>query len=453
MSPAPPQPVPRQESSATCSIFPTQTPERDLPLHRLLILILFLLTLQVLTGGLLLLSYVPAAAEASASLHDLARTSLVGGLLYSFHRHGISLLVVATGIYLLTLLLRGVVRKRHRLLWRTAVALPALVLAFGFTGALLPWDLDGYWTALVGIEIVESVPLVGSLLAHALRGDAELSAFTLTRFFSLHVFFLPFLLFALVFLHLLAVRRNGFSQTDADDKASRSVDWNPAATFQASVLCLLTLAFLLILSALAPAHPGFEADPALVSVDPRPAWYFLPLFELLHLPFGGPFLLAVVIPALILAFLLLLPEIRLSSDPRRDRTVAAGICIATLFAAGASTAYSLIFRPPAIGERVSVTPEQLPPIPSGNAANQSGRSLFVSEWCINCHQVAELGGRLGPPMTDPVELLARDRIRLILLDPKQLNPLSTMPSYRNLREDDIEALIEYVAFLQTLREE
>lgn len=451
MSRPAPSPVPKRQPGSCCSWLPEKTPERDLLLHRLLILILFLLTLQGLSGGLLLLSYVPAADEAWASLHDLARTSFSGGLLYSFHRHGISLLVAATAVYLFVLLLRAAYRLRNPMLWRTAVALPALVLAFGFTGALLPWNLDGYWTAQVGIEIVESVPLAGPLLAGALRGDAEMSAFTLNRFFALHAFFLPLLLLILVLLHLLAVRRNGYSPPA--DKAGRSVEWRPNATFQASVLCLLTLAFLLILSLLAPAHPGFEADPALVNVDPRPDWYFLPLFELLQLPIGGPFLLAVVPPLLFLAFLLLLPEIRLSSDPRRDRTVAAGICIATLFAAGASTAYSLIFRPPAIGERVSVTPEQLPPIPSGNAANQSGRSLFVSEWCINCHQVAELGGRLGPPMTDPVELLARDRIRLILLDPKQLNPLSTMPSYRNLREDDIEALIEYVAFLQTLREE
>ena len=86
------------------------------------------------------------------------------------------------------------------------------MLGLGFTGYLLPWDMKALFATKVGLQIAESVPLIGTQIKTLLAGDATIvGAQTLTRFFAIHVFFLPAALLGLVAAHFMMIRKQGIS--------------------------------------------------------------------------------------------------------------------------------------------------------------------------------------------------------------------------------------------------
>ena len=95
--------------------------------------------------------------------------------------------------------------------WFTGVALLIIVLGFGFTGYLLPWDQKAFWATTVGTRMAEVTPIVGDWLLKIMRGGDELSAVTLARFFGTHVWILPAALLLLLGIHLYLVVRIGIS--------------------------------------------------------------------------------------------------------------------------------------------------------------------------------------------------------------------------------------------------
>jgi len=86
-----------------------------------------------------------------------------------------------------------------------------VVIGFGFTGYLLPWDQKAFWATTVGTRIAGVAPLVGDTILKVMRGGEELSAITLVRFFGVHVWVLPITLLILMGIHLYLVIRNGIS--------------------------------------------------------------------------------------------------------------------------------------------------------------------------------------------------------------------------------------------------
>src|SRR5699024_12552384 len=96
--------------------------------------------------------------------------------------------------------------------WMVGVLLFFTILGLGFTGYLLPWDNKAFFATQVGLEIAEQVPLIGPEIKTLLAGDPEIvGAQTLSRFFAIHVFFLPAVLFVLLAVHFILIRRQGIS--------------------------------------------------------------------------------------------------------------------------------------------------------------------------------------------------------------------------------------------------
>jgi quinol-cytochrome oxidoreductase complex cytochrome b subunit len=87
-----------------------------------------------------------------------------------------------------------------------------VTLAFGFTGYLLPWDQRAFWATTVGTEIAGSIPVIGNLALVFLRVGWDVTAQTLSRFYALHVIFLPIATLAMMGLHFLMIRRTGIAQ-------------------------------------------------------------------------------------------------------------------------------------------------------------------------------------------------------------------------------------------------
>lgn len=95
--------------------------------------------------------------------------------------------------------------------WVVGMLIFFVMLGLGFTGYLLPWDNKGYFATKVSMEIADTVPYIGPYLKELLQGGTVVGAQTLTRFFAIHVFFLPGALLALLGAHFFMIRRQGIS--------------------------------------------------------------------------------------------------------------------------------------------------------------------------------------------------------------------------------------------------
>jgi menaquinol-cytochrome c reductase cytochrome b subunit len=95
--------------------------------------------------------------------------------------------------------------------WVVGMMIFGVMLGLGFTGYLLPWDNKAYFATQVGIKIAASVPLIGDYIKTLLQGGQVVGAVTLTRFFAIHVFFLPAILLALLAGHFIMIRKQGIS--------------------------------------------------------------------------------------------------------------------------------------------------------------------------------------------------------------------------------------------------
>lgn len=230
-------------------------------------------------------------------------------------------MVVMVFAHMSQVFLWGAYKKPRELVWLVGLALFGIVMGFGFTGYLLPWDQRAYWATVVGVEIMDKTPLIGDFLARFLKGGPTPGQMTLSRFFVIHVMVLPAALAGLAGLHIFLFRKAGpagpFRGTPEEIKAKtdyffpRQI-WKDIVAMATVFLIICSLAFIEPVVLLEQATP----DPG--DYHPEPEWYFLFLFQLLRLKiFGGEFgqfLGAMAIPGAFMAFLAALPFLDTNSE-------------------------------------------------------------------------------------------------------------------------------------------
>src|SRR5206468_6931889 len=166
---------------------------------------------QIFTGILLLLYYRPSAAEAYESVQFIVTKVQFGWLIRNVHSWSANLLIAAAFAHLFSVFLLKSYRKPRELTWVSGVLLLFLMLGFGFSGYLLPWNELSFYATKVGTGIAGAVPVAGHFMLRLLRGGDDVTGATLSRFYGLHVAVLPAVTTALVLLHLLFVQRQGMS--------------------------------------------------------------------------------------------------------------------------------------------------------------------------------------------------------------------------------------------------
>lgn len=178
-------------------------------LHTLGSATLLVATIQVVTGILLTIYYVPTPDHAYDSVQYITTQVPAGWLIRGLHHWGASAMVVLAVLHMLRVVLHAAYKYPREMTWLTGVLLLLVVLGFGFTGYLLPWDQKAYWATTVGTRIAASAPGVGDWILRVVRGGEELTAVTLARFFGVHVWVLPATLLILLTSHLYLVIRIG----------------------------------------------------------------------------------------------------------------------------------------------------------------------------------------------------------------------------------------------------
>lgn len=172
---------------------------------------LFLAILQAVTGILLTLYYVPTPDHAYDSVVFITTILPAGWFIRGLHHWGASAMVVVTAAHLLRVFFYGAYKYPREATWITGVFLFLIVIGFGFTGYLLPWDQRAYWATIVGTRIIGVAPGVGEWMLRIARGGDGLSAVTLARFYGTHIWVLPASLATLVLVHLYLVIRIGIT--------------------------------------------------------------------------------------------------------------------------------------------------------------------------------------------------------------------------------------------------
>ena len=355
--------------------------------------LLFGLGVQFVTGIALALYYAPTPDHAWDSVRYITDHVRGGSFLRGLHHWGASVVVVAAVIHLCRVVFFGSYRKPREVNWIIGLLLLQVILAFGLTGYLLPWDQRAYWATVVTINISTLAPGVGELAAAFLRGGPDIGALTLTRWYAVHVLVLPVILVALVIGHLYLLRRHGISGpvTPRIGRSELFFPYQAARDFTVAVAAGLLLAALAYRGAPALEAP---ADPTSSDYIPRPDWYFLGLFQLLkYFPGKWEVVGALVIPGLVMVFLVLLPWL----DRGRTRQTRQRLAVLLPFTAGLTVVIALTVMgardTPAQGAGAWSIREI-----GGAALAQSG------ERCTRCHRPDGMvppieAGRIGKPST------------------------------------------------------
>lgn len=268
--------------------------------------LLALLAIQALTGAFLALYYAPTPDHAYESVRFI-REGAAGRLVHGLHYFGASFLVVAAALHMLRVIMFGSYKPPREVTWLSGLALLLLILAFALTGYLLPWDQRAYWATVVTINIARLAPGAGDFVAGLMQGGASIGALTLSRWYAVHVIFLPAALLVLVAAHLVLMRRQGISGPVRPRDGHPSVFYPVQAARDVTVILGVVIALMLFAWNGAPPPEG-PADPTDATYVPRPEWYFLGLFQLLkYFPGQWEVVGAIILPTLLGAGLALLP--------------------------------------------------------------------------------------------------------------------------------------------------
>jgi cytochrome b6 len=266
---------------------------KTVPIHRHTIwyylggMTLFLFIIQVLTGILLLLYYRPTASDAFESVQFIMTQVQFGWLIRSIHSWSANLMIFLVFAHMFSVYFLKAYRKPRELTWVTGMLLMFVVLAFGFSGYLLPWNTLSFFATKVGTDMAGFVPGIGRWVLEFLRGGKEVTGATLTRFFGFHVAVLPGLATLLLAMHLLLVQRLGMSTPPGVERdiqegkiKRRVMPFFPNFLLRDIIGWYAALGVLGALAAIFPWELGTKANPfGSAPAGIRPEWYFLFMFQ------------------------------------------------------------------------------------------------------------------------------------------------------------------------------
>lgn len=291
------------------------------------------LAVQIVSGILLMVYYVPEMNSAHASILKINSQIDFGWFIRSLHSWGANLMIAVVVIHLFSTYFMKAYRAPREFTWFTGLALMILCLAFGFTGYLLPWDDVSFFATKIGLDVASKTPVLGPIVADILRGGAAISQGTISRFFVIHVAVLPALLIGLLGGHVMLVQTHGMSEPEEFKKVpeeERTYEkFFPNFFFKDILVWILAANVLFILTMLSPWGIGPEADPfAPAPIGIKPEWYFLAPFQFLKFvpPMIGPIegeLFGIILMAAAAAGFVFMPFIDTGKSPGRAKLATA----------------------------------------------------------------------------------------------------------------------------------
>src|SRR5271167_861574 len=417
--------------------------------------------LQIVTGILLALIYVPSAGEAWGSLQMLNHNVPLGWYIRALHGWGSNFMVAIVLIHMVQVFLFGAYKFPRELTWVVGVLLLLVTLGMAFTGQVLRFDQDAYWGLGIGASIASHVPVIGPYAVNLMLGGPIIAGATLSRFFALHVFVIPGLLIAFVAVHLLMVIKLGINEWPMPGRVVRKatyikdyheltrkdgIPFVPGAVYKDLFFgAFIILAVAACAIYFGPFGPSGPPDPTIIQTAPRPDYFFLWLYAVLSLlppSMETPALL--IGPVVVVSGLILLPFIFGEGEKSwRRRPIAVLTILLSAVALGTLTKLAQFAPWSPVMDAWSEIPVPSEFLHNRSALERQGALVFKLKQCHNCHSLDNQGGKRGPALDAVAVRLTPDQlIRQVIQGG------GNMPAYgKNLSPAETTAL---VAFLNTL---
>jgi ubiquinol-cytochrome c reductase cytochrome b subunit len=421
-----------------------------------------LVVLQVVTGILLALVYVPSASQAWNSLQFLNHNITLGWFLRAVHGWGSNFMIAIVLIHMTQVFLFGAYKFPRELTWMVGVLLLLLTLGMAFTGQVLRFDQDAYWGLGIGASIMGRVPFIGAVLVHALLGGPIIAGATLSRFFALHVFVIPGILLASVGVHVWMVLRLGINEWPMPGRLVRKSTYErqyhelvqkdgmpfvPDAIWKdATFAAVILLAVIACAFFFGPFGPSGQPDPTVIQTAPKPDFAFLFIYAVLaFLPpsLEKPFLL--IVPVIVIGALLLLPLVAGEGEKHWSRRPIAVLMVALIAVTlGVFTRLGTYTPWSPIMDAWTSDPTPTQYLHGRTPLERQGALVLQEKQCRDCHSLGGLGGLRGPALDSIAARMTEDQITRQVLQGG-----GNMPSYGNaLNPSETTALVH---FLLTLR--
>nr|QHB77202.1 cytochrome b [Hylomyscus pamfi] len=274
------------------------------------------LMIQIITGLFLAMHYTSDTMTAFSSVTHICRDVNYGWLIRYLHANGASMFFICLFLHVG----RGMYYGSYTFMetWNIGVVLLFTVMATAFMGYVLPWGQMSFWGATVITNLLSAIPYIGTTLVEWIWGGFSVDKATLTRFFAFH-FILPFIITALVIVHLLFLHETGSNNPTGLNSDSDKIPFHPYYTIKDILGVILMIMFLMTLVLFFPDLLGdpdnyTPANPLNTPPHIKPEWYFLFAYAILRsIPnkLGG--VLALILSILVLTFLPFLHTSKLRS--------------------------------------------------------------------------------------------------------------------------------------------
>jgi len=417
---------------------------------------------QVVTGILLAMVYVPSAAEAYEVLEYMTYEQPLGWFIRAVHNYGSLFMVIIMMLHMTQVYLWGAYKYPRELTWVTGVFLMACTLGMAFTGQVLRFDQDAYWGLGIGVAIMGRIPIIGENMIHIMLGGPDVGGETLTRFFMLHVFVLPGSILALVAVHLRLVLTKGINEYpkpghQVDPKRydaeyatilkKEGVPFVPKAINKDLVAgAVVIFGILACAFFLGPKGPTGAPNPTFIDTLPRPDAPFLWIFAVASLI--PPYLEAPVLlgmPAVVGVILIALPFINNRGEKHWSRrplavcvVILAWVSLGVLTYLGSTAPWSPVMNAWSASETPDAYVEGRSPL------ELQGALVLQQQQCRNCHAIDGIGGHRGPDLA---------AVGTRLTEPQLVRQViqggGNMPAYgKHLSPAQVDALVAYLSSLR-----
>ncbi|MEM7126350.1 MAG: cytochrome b N-terminal domain-containing protein [Chloroflexota bacterium] len=301
---------------------------------RLGLLSTYLFFVETITGIYLMIWYAPSPDRAYDDMIILLSNVPFGQFTRDLHRLGAEAMVAIVTLHMVRTYLTGSYKPPRQFTWFTGVILLVVTLFLSFSGYLLPWDQLALWAVTIGTSMAEAIPpeVMGTTINLLARGAPDIAGNGLLRFYLLHVFFLPLILFLFFFVHYYKVVLHGISLPSQEEEvgedsakkvpADRRVYFLPDVFLDETAFLLFSTAILTIWTAFSFQAPLESiANPQRTPLHTVAPWYFYWLQGLLKI--SDKFIAGVLIPTVLLILLMLIPYLDPNPSRRaKDRRVA-----------------------------------------------------------------------------------------------------------------------------------
>ncbi|WP_136799526.1 cytochrome b N-terminal domain-containing protein [Desulfosediminicola ganghwensis] len=416
-------------------------------------LCVMLFVLLAVTGMFLAMYYSPSPDKAYQSIEYIMNDVPMGDILRGIHHWGAGAMVLAVCLHLYAVFFNGSFKAPRELTWIVGVFLLFATLGLGFTGYLLPWDQKAYWATVVATAIPGDIPVVGEGITSLILGG-QVSGFTITRFYAIHMLVLPTVMIVLIAAHIYLVRLHGVSDHKPKAKGELDAAANHATTtklyrFYPEHCGRSTLVFIAVFGAIIylSIFADIPKEGIVGTVDesylPRPEWYFMWIFQLLTFFSGSTEVIGSLgIPTLCAVVLLGLPFIEKSKHvgmAKRPLATAVGVSSAVVIVYLTITAFAAARD---YGGEILLPERNL------TETENAGLQIYVKQDCAYCHQTSGEGGRrVGPDMArlNP-KGRTKEYLAAYVKDPQAQSSFSIMPKYP-MKQDELDALAEFMLAL------